>query len=94
MSTTRDASTGQAAATARQGTRSPHRRVASQIEQQRRLYARAVLRALARTQQGRPTAQVQRVLREALAPIGVRLPAATLHQLAADITAGRPVDLA
>lgn len=68
--------------------------MASQIKQQRRIYARAVLRALARTQQGQPTVQVERVLRQALTPLGVRLPAATLHQLAADITAGRPVDLA
>jgi hypothetical protein len=68
--------------------------VASQIKQQRRSYARAVLRSLARTQHGRPTVQVHRVLREALGSLGVRLPAATLHQLAADITAGRPVDLA
>ncbi len=94
MSSTRHVITGPAAATARQGTTSPHRSVASQIKRQRRLYARAVLRSLARTQQGRPTVQVQRVLREALTPIGVRLPAATLHQLAADITAGRPADLA
>lgn len=86
--------TGPAAATARPGTTSPHRSVAFKVRQQRRLYARAVLRSLARTPQRRPTAQVQRVLREALTPIGVRLPAATLHQLAADITAGRPVDLA
>ena len=94
MSTTRRAITGSPAATARQRTPSPHRSVASQIKQQRRVYARAVLRGLARTQQGQPTVQVQRVLREALTPLGVRLPAVTLHQLAADITAGRPVDLA
>jgi len=60
---------------------------------QRRSYARAVLRALARTQQDRPAAQVQRVLRETLTPLGVRLPAATLQQLASDIAAGRPVEL-
>jgi len=35
--------------------------VARQIKDQRRGYARAVLQALARTQHGRPTAQVQRV---------------------------------
>ncbi len=78
----------------RQQTRSPHRSVAAQIKQQRRGYARAVLRSLARTQHGQPIVQVHRVLRQALTPLGVRLPAATLHQLAADITAGRPVDLA
>jgi len=52
-----------------------------------------VLCALARTQQDRPAAQVQRVLRETLTPLGVRLPAATLQQLASDIAAGRPVEL-
>ncbi len=67
--------------------------VARQIKAQRRGYARAVLRTLAHTQQHRPAAQVQRLLRDTLTPLGVRLPAATLHQLASDITAGRPVDL-
>jgi hypothetical protein len=67
--------------------------VATQIKSQRLVYARAVVRALARTQQGRPTVQVQRVLRESLTPLGVRLPNATLHQLAADIAAGRPAEL-
>ncbi len=67
--------------------------VARQIKAQRRSYARAVLRTLARTQQDRPTAQVQRLLRDTLTPLGVRLPAATLQQLASDITAGRPVEL-
>jgi hypothetical protein len=94
MSTVRSAITGPPEATSRQRTPSAHRNVASQIKHQRRLYARAVLRALARTQQGQPTAHVHRVLRQALTPLGVRLPAATLRQLAADITAGRPVDLA
>ena len=68
-------------------------RVARQITDQRRGYARAVLQALARTQHGRPTAQVQRVLRESLTPLGVRLSTARLHQLATDIAAGRPVEL-
>ena len=94
MSTARSAITGPADAVSRQRTPSARRSVASQIKHQRSLYARAVLRGLARTQQGRPTVQVHRVLREALTPLGVRLPAATLRQLAADITAGRPVDLA
>ncbi len=67
--------------------------VARQIKAQRRGYARAVLRTLAHTQQHRPTAQVQRLLRDTLTPLGVRLPAATLQQLASDIPAGRPVDL-
>jgi hypothetical protein len=52
-----------------------------------------VLRALARDQQGRSTAQVQRMLRNCLSPLGVRLSTATLHRLAVDITAGRPVEL-
>ncbi len=67
--------------------------VARQIKDQRRGYARAVLQALARTQHGRPTTQIQRVLRESLTPLGVRLSTARLHQLATDITAGRPVEL-
>jgi hypothetical protein len=94
MSTARSTITGSPAATSRQRTPSPRRSVASEIKQQRRSYARAVLRSLARTQHGQPTVQVHRVLREALGSLGVRIPAATLHQLAADITAGRPVDLA
>ncbi len=67
--------------------------VARQIKDQRRGYARAVLQALARTQHGRPTTQVQRVLRESLTPLGVRLSTARVHQLATDIAAGRPVEL-
>ncbi len=93
MTTARTANPGSPAAPIRPRTPSPHRSVAAQIKQRRRTYARAVLRSLARTQQGQPTAQVHRVLRQALTPLGVRLPAATLHRLAADITAGRPVDL-
>jgi hypothetical protein len=67
--------------------------MARQIQQQRRGYTQAVLRALARSQQGQPTAQVQRMLRNCLTPLGVRLPTATLHKLAVDITVGRPVEL-
>lgn len=67
--------------------------VARQVRNQRRGYAHRVLAALARTQQGRPSAQVQRVLGDSLTPLGIRLPAAALHRLAADITAGRPVEL-
>ena len=44
--------------------------IAGQIKDQRRGYARAVLRALARAYQGRPTAQVQRVLKDAFKPLG------------------------
>ena len=67
--------------------------ISSQVKQQRRGYAQAVLRALARSQRGRPTPQVQRVLRDALSPLGVRLSPAALQELAAGITAGRPVEL-
>ena len=67
--------------------------VSRQIAQQRRGYAGAVLRALARTHRGRPPAVVQRVLREALTPLGVRLSGAELHVLAAGISAGKPVAL-
>jgi hypothetical protein len=66
---------------------------ARQIKEQRRGYVRAVLRSLARTCQGRPPAQVHRVLRDALRPLGLRLPAAALHKLARDIAAGQPVEL-
>ncbi len=44
--------------------------VARQIKAQRRGYARAVLRTLAHTQQHRPGAQVQRLLRDTLTPLG------------------------
>ena len=64
-----------------------------QVKQQRRGYAQAVLRALARSQRGRPTPQIQRVLRDALSPLGVRLSPAVLQELAAGIAAGRPVEL-
>lgn len=71
----------------------PAAAVARQVKEQRRGYARAVLRALARSQQGQPTAQVQRTLRDSLTPLGVRLSPTTLRELAADITAGRSVEL-
>ena len=67
--------------------------VSRQIAQQRRGYAGAVLRALARTHRGRPVAVVRRVVQEALTPLGVRLSGAHLHELAAGISAGRPVAL-
>ncbi len=67
--------------------------VARQIQQQRRGYAAAVLRALARAHRGRPTAQVQRALTDALKPLGVGLSTAALHDLATRITAGEPVVL-
>ena len=67
--------------------------VARQVNRQRGRYAGAVLRSLARSQQGRPTAPIQRLLRNSLTPLGVRLSSAKLHQLATDIAAGRPVAL-
>ena len=66
---------------------------ARQVALQRRGYAAAVLRALARHQRGRTTAQIQRMLRDSLTPLGLRLSPAALHQLATDIAAGRPVEL-
>ena len=68
-------------------------RVARQVNSQRSRYAGAVLRSLARSQQGRPTAHIQHLLRNSLTPLGVRLSSAKLHQLATDIAAGRPVAL-
>jgi hypothetical protein len=67
--------------------------VARPVHQQRRGYARAVLRALARNQQARPTTQIQRMLWNCPTPPGVRLSTATLHKLVVDITAGRPLEL-
>lgn len=82
------------ATTAARTTRAPARlSVARQVRQQRRGYATAVLRALARNNQGRPVAQIQATLRASLTPLGVRLPPAALRALAADITRGRPVEL-
>jgi len=52
-----------------------------------------VLRSLARSQRGQSVAQVARVLRSALTPLGVRLSPAVLRDLAAGISAGHPVEL-
>ncbi len=67
--------------------------VAAQVKEQRRGYARAVVRSLARAHRGQPVAQVQRVLRSALTPLGVRLSSAALRELAVGIAAGTPVEL-
>ena len=67
--------------------------IARQVNTQRHRYAAAVLGSLARSQQGRPTAHIQHLLRNSLTPLGIRLAPARLHQLAADIAAGRPVTL-
>jgi hypothetical protein len=66
--------------------------ISRQVKLQRRGHAQAVLRALARSQRSGPPAQVQRLLRDALSPLGVRLSPAALHDLAADIAAGRRVE--
>lgn len=71
-----------------------HADVARQINQQRRRYAHAVLQSLARSQQHQPLPHIERCLRAALNPLGVRLPATAIHRLALDIAAGRPVTLA
>jgi hypothetical protein len=67
--------------------------VARQIKDQRRGYARAVLRGLARTYQGRPATSVATIPRQALTPLGVRLSATQPRELAGDIEAGQPVEL-
>jgi hypothetical protein len=67
--------------------------VARQVKQQRRGFATAVLRTLARTHRGRTVNQIHATLRSSLAPLGVRLTPARLRELAADIAAGRPVEL-
>ena len=69
------------------------RSVAAQVKEQRRNYARAVVRSLARVLYGQPVAQVQRQLRSALTPLGVRLSPAVLRELAVGIAAGTPVEL-
>lgn len=69
------------------------RSVAAQVKEQRRGYARAVVRSLARAQRGQPVAQVERVLRSALTPLGMRPSPAVLRDLAAGISAGNPVEL-
>jgi hypothetical protein len=64
-----------------------------QVREQRKGYARAVLQGLARTYRGRPATQVQKVLSQAMGPLGVRLSPAALRELAGHIEAGRPVEL-
>lgn len=64
------------------------------IKQQRRRYADTILRTLIRTQRGQSPAQVERILRQALKSSGVRLSPSSLHHIACEIAAGRPVELA
>jgi hypothetical protein len=87
--------TARTTATARPtGRGMPPRAVAARhVTQQRRVYAHAVLRALARSHRGRPTPQIQRLLSDTLTPLGLRLPTATLQRLATDIAAGHTVEL-
>jgi hypothetical protein len=49
---------------------------------------------VARTHRGRPASGVATILRQSLTPLGVRLPPARLRELAAQIEAGQPVELA
>jgi len=67
--------------------------MARQVKEQRRGYARAVLAALARSLNGRPAAQVRRVLQDSLRPLGVRLSPAELQAIAKNISTGQPVQL-
>jgi hypothetical protein len=63
------------------------------VRDQRKGYASAVLQGVARTYRGRPAAQVQKILTQAMGPLGVRLAPAMLRELAGHIEAGRPVAL-
>jgi hypothetical protein len=49
---------------------------------------------VARTHRGRPASGVATILRQSLTSLGVRLPPARLRELAAQIEAGQPVELA
>jgi hypothetical protein len=81
------------AATPRPSARRGQAGVARQVKDQRRGYARAVLQSLGRTYRGRPAAGVIPILRQALAPLGVRLSPVQLRELARHIEAGHPVEL-
>lgn len=63
------------------------------VAAQRRGYATAVLRGLARSLRGRPTSEVERTLTQALRPLGVRLSPPACRELATAITHGQPVAL-
>jgi hypothetical protein len=80
--------TGQPAPTRRSG---PD--VAAQRRRQRQAQAEAMLRGIARTQQGQPAPRVRVLLCQALRAVRVRLPDQTLTELATAISAGRPVTL-
>jgi hypothetical protein len=87
------ARSSQAASTGRRPRNGGVVSVAAQVKAQRRGYARAVVRSLARAQCGQPVGQIQQVLRSALTPLGVRLSPTALRELATGIAAGTPVDL-
>jgi len=93
--TTTSAATAVRARAASAGASRPTRRagVAAQAALARRAYAVTVLRGPARTQQHRPVAQVRRLVKDALTPLGVRLTPDQCQQLVADLTAGRTVTL-
>jgi len=67
--------------------------LARTVKEQRRGYARAVLAALARSLQGRPTPQIRRIVKTSLQPLGVRLSTVELQAIAKGISAGHPVQL-
>jgi hypothetical protein len=67
--------------------------IARQIREQRRGYASAVLAALARSMQGRPTAQIRRLIKDSLQPLGVHLSTSQWQDLAKAIADGQPVQL-
>ncbi len=67
--------------------------LARTVKEQRRGYARAVLAALARSLQGRPTPQIRRIVKTSLQPLGVRLATVELQAIAKGISAGHSVQL-
>ena len=67
--------------------------IARQVREQRRGYAVAVLAALARSMRGRPTAQIRRLVKDSLQPLGVQLSTAQWQAMAKAIAAGQPVQL-
>ncbi len=67
--------------------------LARTVKEQRRGHARAVLAALARSLQGRPTPQIRQIVKTSLQPLGVRLSTVELQTIAKGISAGHPVQL-
>jgi len=67
--------------------------LARTVKEQRRGYARAVLAALARSLQGRPTPRIRQIVKDSLQPLGVRLSTVELQTIAKGISAGHPVQL-